>query len=133
MLPSTYRVLINSLNLINMKVTNLDERIHVLDSESNVTTVIKNIAMSGLQEEAFYVLDVGDIVQKHQIWKEKLPRVEPYYGKLFIYLRFYIVICNGSLYTSFSIPAVKCNDNLIVIEVLAALGVNFDCASKVNI
>lgn len=90
-----------------MKVTNLDERIHVLDNESNVMTVIKDIAMSGLQEEAFYVLDIGDIVQKHQIWKEKLPRVDPYY-------------------------AVKCNDNLIVIEVLAALGVNFDCASKVN-
>ncbi|XP_029665146.1 ornithine decarboxylase-like [Formica exsecta] len=90
-----------------MKVTNLDERIHVLDSESNVMTVIKDIAMSGLQEEAFYVLDIGDIVQKHQIWKEKLPRVEPYY-------------------------AVKCNDNLMVIEVLAALGVGFDCASKVN-
>lgn len=79
LLPSTYRVLINS-NSVNMKVTNLDERIHVLDSESNVMTVIKDIAMSGLQEEAFYVLDVGDIVQKHQIWKEKLPRVEPYYG-----------------------------------------------------
>lgn len=29
-------------------------------------------------------------------------------------------------------PAVKCNDNLIVIEVLAALGINFDCASKVR-
>lgn len=67
-----------------MKVTNLDERIHVLDSESNVMTVIKNIAMSGLQEEAFYVLDIGDIVQKHKIWKEKMPRVEPYYGKSLI-------------------------------------------------
>jgi len=47
-------------------------------------TVMKNIAMSGLQEEAFYVLDIGDIVQKHKIWKEKLPRVEPYYGKSLI-------------------------------------------------
>jgi ornithine decarboxylase len=64
-----------------MKVTNLDERIHVLDNEANVMTVIKDIAMSGLQEEAFYVLDIGDIVRKHQIWKEKLPRVEPYYGE----------------------------------------------------
>lgn len=91
-----------------MKVTNLDERIHVLDSASNVMTVIKDIALSGLQEEAFYVLDIGDIVRKHQIWKEKMPRVEPYY-------------------------AVKCNDNLIVIEVLAALGVGFDCASKSEI
>lgn len=91
-----------------MKVTNLDERIHVLGNTSNVMTVIKDIAMSGLQEEAFYVLDIGDIVHKHQIWKEKLPRVDPYY-------------------------AVKCNDNLIVIEVLAALGAGFDCASKSEI
>lgn len=91
-----------------MRVTNLDERIHVLDNKSNVMTVIKDIAMSGLQEEAFYVLDIGDIVRKHQIWREKLPRVEPYY-------------------------AVKCNDNLIVIGVLAALGIGFDCASKSEI
>lgn len=70
-----------------MKVTNLDERIHVLDSECDVMTVIKNIAWSGLQEEAFYVLDIGDIVRKHQIWKEKLPRVDPYYGRSHYHLR----------------------------------------------
>lgn len=89
-----------------MKVSNLNERIHVLDSSSSVMSVVKDIVDSGLQEEAFYVLDVGDIVKKHQIWKEKLPRVEPYY-------------------------AVKCNDSPTVIEVLAALGTGFDCASKV--
>lgn len=115
-----------------MKVTNLDERIHVLDSESNVMTVIKNIAMSGLQEEAFYVLDIGDIVQKHQIWKEKLPRVEPYYGKSLTLGIYFIHSSYKIIHRNCSIPAVKCNDNLIVIEVLAALGVNFDCASKVN-
>lgn len=71
-------------------------------------TVINDIATSGLQEEAFYVLDIGDIVSKHQVWKEKLPRVNPYY-------------------------AVKCNDSLTVLEVLAALGTGFDCASKVEI
>ncbi|XP_074109288.1 ornithine decarboxylase 1 [Cotesia typhae] len=91
-----------------MKVSNLNERIHVLDSSSSVMSVVKDIVDSGLQEEAFYVLDVGDIVKKHQIWKEKLPRVEPYY-------------------------AVKCNDSPTVIEVLAALGTGFDCASKIEI
>lgn len=91
-----------------MKVTNLDERIHVLDSSSSVMTVIKDITRSGVQEEAFYVLDIGDIVHKHQIWKEKLPRVDPYY-------------------------AVKCNDTLTVLEVLASLGTGFDCASKTEI
>lgn len=94
LLPSTYRVLIKySSNLFNMKVTNLDERIHVLDNASNVMTVIKDIATSGLQEEAFYVLDIGDIVRKHQIWKEKLPRVEPYYGK-YLVSEIYVVIYN---------------------------------------
>jgi len=34
-----------------------------------------------MQEEAFYVLDVGDIVRKHKDWMLKLPRVEPHYGK----------------------------------------------------
>lgn len=63
-----------------MKVTNLDERIHVLNNSSTLMSVVKDIAESGLQEEAFYVLDIGDIVQKHQIWKEKLPRVDPFYG-----------------------------------------------------
>lgn len=64
-----------------MKVSNLEERIHVLDGASNVMSIIKDIALSGLQEEAFYVLDIGDIVHKHQIWQEKMPRVRPYYGK----------------------------------------------------
>lgn len=65
-----------------MRVTNLDERIHVLDGSASVATVIHDIATSGLQEEAFYVLDIGDIVNKHQAWKEKIPRVTPYYGLL---------------------------------------------------
>lgn len=88
-----------------MKITNQDERVHVLDNDSNVWSVVESIAESGVQEEAFYVCDIGDIVRKHGIWKSSMPRVEPYY-------------------------AVKCNDSLTVLETLAALGTNFDCASK---
>lgn len=33
-------------------------------------------------------------------------------------------------YEIFSVVAVKCNDTAIVVEVLAALGASFDCASK---
>lgn len=88
-----------------MKLTHLDERIHVLDAETNVWKVVRDIAESGVQEEAFYVCDIGDIVRKHKEWKLKMPRVEPYY-------------------------AVKCNDSLNVVVVLAALGTGFDCASK---
>lgn len=32
------------------------------------------------KEDAFYIVNLGDVVKKHQIWREKLPRVEPFYG-----------------------------------------------------
>lgn len=88
-----------------MKLVNSDERVHILDSQSNVWSLIRDIAGTNNQEDAFYVCDIGDIVRKHKIWKAKLPRVEPHY-------------------------AVKCNDSLTVLEVLNALGTSFDCASK---
>lgn len=55
--------------------------------------------------DAFYVGDMGDIVRKHKLWTSQLPRVEPFY-------------------------AVKCNDDMSVLAVLAHLGLGFDCASK---
>jgi len=58
----------------------------------------------GLQD-AFYVCDVGDILKKWDRFHRCLPRVKPFY-------------------------AVKCNPDPIVLEMLASLGANFDCASK---
>lgn len=66
-----------------MKIINSEERVHILDSQSNVWSVIRDIAYNTNQEEAFYVCDIGDIVRKHKIWKAKLPRVEPHYGKCY--------------------------------------------------
>ncbi|KAG5873671.1 hypothetical protein JTB14_013337 [Gonioctena quinquepunctata] len=88
-----------------MKISNTEERVHILDDNSGVWSVIKDIAANNNQEEAFYVCDIGDIVRKHKTWCAKLPRVQPHY-------------------------AVKCNDGLIVLETLNALGASFDCASK---
>lgn len=47
-----------------------------------------------MQEEAFYVMDVGNIISKHDQWQRKLPRVEPHYGNelIFVYLVFCIFI-----------------------------------------
>ncbi|XP_071448968.1 ornithine decarboxylase-like [Hetaerina americana] len=84
-----------------------EPRIHVLDPGTGVWNVIRSIADSGVQEDAFYVCDMDDIVKKFEVWKQKLPRVYPHY-------------------------AVKCNDNPLVLQVLAALGIGFDCASKVE-
>lgn len=90
---------------LKMKVTNFEDRIHVIDEDSNVTSVIKNIVEPNEQEDAFYVCDVGDMVAKYKTWKTQMPRVEPHY-------------------------AVKCNDSPIVLSTLASLGLGFDCASK---
>lgn len=91
-----------------MKIENIDEPVRILNSNVDVKSVIREIAQDVNQEEAFYVCHLDEIVQKHRIWESCMPRVEPHY-------------------------AVKCNDNITVLEVLAALGTSFDCASKVEI
>ena len=56
-------------------------------------------------EEAFFIVDLTKIIDQYKSWKENLPDIVPYY-------------------------AVKCNPNEVIINLLARLGVNFDCASK---
>lgn len=91
-----------------MKVlTNLEDRVRVVqDGWSSLNAIWDTASLR--QEEAFYIFDVDDVVNKYRRWMQKMPRVEPHY-------------------------AVKCNDLQIVLEVLAALGVGFDCASKTEI
>nr|QXT59673.1 ornithine decarboxylase 1 [Nephotettix cincticeps] len=91
-----------------MRNVSVDDMIHILDPNTAPMDVLRAIAQSGEQENAFYVLDVGDIVHKHSEWKMKMPRVQPFY-------------------------AVKCNDSQLVLATLAALGTGFDCASKAEI
>jgi hypothetical protein len=53
-----------------------------------------------------------------------MPRVTPHYGS-FILSPIYS-------YRNLLFLAVKCNDDINVIKLLAYLGAGFDCASKVN-
>ena len=55
-------------------------------------------------ENPFYVLDIGKVIDRHQFWKEHLPRVTPFY-------------------------AVKSNPDKVIIGCLAKLGCGFDVAS----
>lgn len=75
-----------------------------IDIDKTVSDIIKDTVQEG-GEDPFYVVDLGDIVFKYNLWKDLLPRVHSYY-------------------------AVKCNDCPMVLELLAALGAGFDCASK---
>src|SRR5690554_1585889 len=58
-----------------------------------------------LENEAFYIINLGTVIKKYQEWILNLPRVKPFY-------------------------AVKCNPNTAIIKTLASLGANFDCASR---
>ncbi len=59
-------------------------------------------------DEAFYIVDLGEILEQFKLWKTHLPRVEPFY-------------------------AVKCCPNPMILRTLAVLGCGFDCASKAEI
>lgn len=65
----------------------------------------KKIALVEDESEPFFAVDLEDICNKHINWLTSMPRVKPHY-------------------------AVKCNDDVTIIKLLAFLGANFDCASK---
>lgn len=64
--------------------------------------------LQAFDDDAFFVLDVGNLVKQHQMWINSVPRVKPFY-------------------------AIKSNDSEEVIKILASLGTGFDCASKSEI
>lgn len=59
-------------------------------------------------EDAFYVVDLGVLASQVYQWRKYFPRVEPFY-------------------------AVKCNPDPVLVQTLALLGCNFDCASQQEI
>lgn len=90
-----------------MKFCANEDCIQVIDEKAEIVNLINELTMDGTtnQEDPFYIFDIGDLIKKHQIWIERMPRVIPHY-------------------------AVKCNDNDVVLATLAAMGTSFDCASK---
>ncbi|XP_029174023.1 ornithine decarboxylase-like isoform X2 [Nylanderia fulva] len=70
--------------------------------------IIRTMTSTEDPERGFYVADIGNVIQKHQEWITKMPRVVPHF-------------------------AIKCNPDPTVIKVLAALNAGFDCASKQEI
>ncbi|UYV77600.1 ODC1 [Cordylochernes scorpioides] len=77
--------------------------VEVVTGRSTIDIIKKRT--SELNEDPFYVVDLGDIAGKYRLWRTKMPRVTPFY-------------------------AVKCNDSPVVLELLTSLGTGFDCASK---
>ncbi|CAL1284253.1 unnamed protein product [Larinioides sclopetarius] len=72
--------------------------------------IVKFCKMADQKDEdsAFLIFDIDDVIKKVNYWKEKMPRINPFY-------------------------AMKCNSDPMLLQTLAALNVGFDCASKMEI
>lgn len=69
---------------------------HVIDEPLDAIDVIRQRSISGdVDEEPLYLCDISDIIKKHQIWKQSMPRVLPFYGKSrsFVILRLCNLLC----------------------------------------
>jgi len=74
-------------------------------SDRDTYDIINDYLEDNQSERAFYIIDLGEIVNSYSTWNRLLPDVKPYY-------------------------AVKCNPNPVILDALASLGANFDCASE---
>jgi len=76
--------------------------------DTTVEHVINYYIEQNKTDEAFFIIDLGVILDQFKQWKTLLPRVDPFY-------------------------AVKCCPDPMILKILSILGCNFDCASKQEI
>lgn len=55
--------------------------IKIVNDGLDTQDIIRDIINSNNQEEAFHILNVGEVVARHKFWIENMPRVTPYFGK----------------------------------------------------
>ncbi|MGH0133672.1 UNVERIFIED_CONTAM: hypothetical protein FKN15_056434 [Acipenser sinensis] len=83
--------------------------IDLLEEGTTLRDVIDNhiYEQALVEKNAFFVADLGNVVKKHIQWQNVMAQIKPFY-------------------------TVKCNTSTALIEILAALGIGFACASKVE-
>ena len=74
-------------------------------SDKDTYDIINDFLENNQSEQAFYIINLGALFDSYTNWIKMLPNVHPYY-------------------------AVKCNPNPVILDALASLGCNFDCASE---
>jgi diaminopimelate decarboxylase len=90
----------------DFNLNKLGTDIRINDNHIDPVDLIKDITSNkNIDQDAFYIVDLEDICNKHIQWITALPRVEPHY-------------------------AIKCNGDPMLLKLLAYLGAGFDCASK---
>jgi ornithine decarboxylase len=80
------------------------KKIQVLD-KTDTLDIINHFLETHQSDQPFYVVNLREVMEKINLWREKLPNVEPFY-------------------------AIKCNPDDVIIKLMASMGLGFDCASK---
>lgn len=63
----------------------IESNVQVFDGSFDAIEEIRQRSNQGhTGEEALYICNVSDIINKHKIWKKSMPRVIPYYGEYWI-------------------------------------------------
>jgi ornithine decarboxylase len=103
------KVLINEIKFTEIKT--LDNSllqkydVKLYGSDKETYDIINDFLEDNQSERAFYIINLGALSTLYNNWLRLLPIVKPYY-------------------------AVKCNPNPVILDALASLGCNFDCASE---
>ncbi|XP_050234077.1 ornithine decarboxylase 1B, chloroplastic-like [Mercurialis annua] len=82
--------------------------VKILSNHSLIDYVQSIILNTQVNKDPFYILDLAAVASLMENWSRQLPMIQPFY-------------------------AVKCNSDPSLLAALAALGCNFDCASKAEI
>ena len=103
------KVLINEIKFTEIKT--LDNSllqkydVKLYGSDKETYDIINDFLEDNQSERAFYIINLGALSTLYNNWLRLLPIVKPYY-------------------------AVKCNPNPVILDALASIGCNFDCASE---
>lgn len=54
--------------------------IKIIDDAMSDMDIIRTLTSAESQEKAFYVVDIGNVIEKHHEWLRKMPRVIPHFG-----------------------------------------------------
>lgn len=69
-----------------------ETKFNVVDKPVNaIDEISRKSVLNDADEEPFYICNISDIIQKHAIWKFRMPRVTPFYGKYVYLVVFYFI------------------------------------------
>lgn len=88
--------------------TNIGQLLYRGSTTSQLKAVLSSVDVDACEangENAFFIADLAQVYRQYVRWRRELPQVIPFY-------------------------AVKCNPEPMILQLLSALGIGFDCASN---